>query len=149
VAGDNRKDRLMAKYIIDDPVVTIDGDDFSDHMREATIEASFAEVDLTAFGADFSEMGVGLGTATMTFEAFQDYASNSIDQNLWPIFVNKTAVTITVKPANTTTSATNPKYTMTGRLTTYNPVGGAKGDASMVTLTFVNASQTGIVRSFT
>jgi hypothetical protein len=139
----------MAKYIIDDPVVTIDGDDFSDHMREATIEASFAEVDLTAFGADFSEMGVGVGTATMTFEAVQDYASNSIDQNLWPIFINKTPVVITVKPTSAATSATNPKYTMTGRLTTYPPISGAKGDASMVTLTFVNASQTGVVRSFT
>jgi hypothetical protein len=85
----------------------------------------------------------------MTFETFQDYESNEIDQNLWPIFINKTAVVITVKPANTTTSATNPKYTMTGRLTTYNPIAGAKGDASMVTLTFVNASQTGVVRSFT
>jgi hypothetical protein len=139
----------MAKYIIDDPVVTIDGDDFSDHMREAEIEAEFAEVDLTAFGADFSEMGVGLGTAKMTFEAFQDYASNSIDQNLWPIFINKNAVTVTVKPTAASTSATNPKYTMTGRITTYSPISGAKGDASMVTITFVNASQTGIVRSFT
>jgi hypothetical protein len=139
----------MAKYIIDDPVVTIDGDDFSDHMREAAVNAEFAEVDLTAFGADFSEMGVGLGTATMEFEVFQDFASNSIDQNLWPIFINKTAVVITVRSAAAAVSATNPKYTMTGRLTTYSPISGAKGDASMVTLTFVNASQTGVVRSFT
>ena len=139
----------MGKFIIDDPVVTIDGDDFSDHMRSAAIEASFAEVDLTAFGADFSEMGVGLGTATMTFEAFQDYASNELDQNLWPIFINKTAVEITVKPATAAISAANPEYTMIGRLTTYSPLSGEKGAAAMVTLTFVNASQTGLVRSYT
>jgi hypothetical protein len=138
----------MAKFIIDDPVVTIDGDDHSDHIRSATIEASFAEVDLTAFGADFSEIGLGLGDATITFEAFQDYESNEIDQNLWPIFIAKTPVEVTVKPRNATTSATNPEYSMTAVLTSYPPFSGAKGEASMVTLTFRNSSQTGLVRSF-
>ena len=140
----------MAKFIIDDPVVTIDGDDFSDHFRSATIEASFAEVDLTAFGADFNEIGLGLGTATITLEGFQDFGSNSIDQNLWPIFISKDAVEVTVKPTAAVVSATNPEYSLPeARLSTYSPLAGAKGDASMITLTFNNAGQQGLVRSFT
>jgi hypothetical protein len=138
----------MAKYIIDDPVVTIDGDDHSDHFSSVEIEAEFEQVSVTAFGADFNEYLPGLGEATMTFEAFQDHAANELDQNMWPIFINKTPVVITVRPTSAAVSASNPKYSMTGVLTTYAPISGAKGEASTTTLTFNNAAQTGIVRSF-
>jgi hypothetical protein len=138
----------MGKFIIDDPVCTIDGDDHSDHFSSCTIEAEFEQVSVTAFGADFNEYLPGLGEATITFEAFQDFATNELDQNMWPIFINKTPVVITVRPTSAVVSASNPKYTMTGVLTTYSPIAGAKGEAATTTLTFNNASQTGIVRSF-
>jgi hypothetical protein len=138
----------MAKYIIDDPVVTIDGDDFSDTFSSVTIEAEFERVSVTGFGADFNEYLSGLGEATITIEAFQDHAANELDQNMWPIFINKNPVVITVKPTGAAISATNPKYSMTGVLTTYSPIAGAKGEASTTTLTFANASQTGVTRSF-
>lgn len=139
----------MAKYIIDDPVVTIDGDDFSDTFSSVTIEAEFERVSVTGFGADFNEYLSGLGEATITLEAFQDHAANELDQNMWPIFVNKNAVVVTVKPTSAATSATNPKYSMTATLSTYSPIAGAKGEASTTTLTFSNASQTGLTRAFT
>jgi hypothetical protein len=138
----------MAKYIIDDPVVTIDGDDHSDHFSSVTIEAEFERVSVTAFGADFNEYLSGLGEATITLEAYQDHATNELDQNMWPIFINKNAVEVTVKPTSAAVSSQNPEYSMTGVLTTYAPIAGAKGEASTTTLTFANASQTGITRSF-
>jgi hypothetical protein len=139
----------MAKYIIDDPVVTIDGDDFSDTFSSVEITAEFERVSVTGFGADFNEYLSGLGDATITLEAFQDHATNELDQNMWPIFINKTPVTVTVKPTAAAVSSQNPKYSMTGVLTTYSPISGAKGEASTTTLTFQNASQTGITRAFT
>lgn len=138
----------MGKYIIDDPVVTIDGDDHSDHFSSAAIEAEFERVSVTAFGADFNEYLSGLGEATMTFEAFQDHATNELDQNMWPIFVNKSVVEVTVRPTAAAVSSQNPEYSMMGVLSTYSPINGAKGEASTTTLTFNNASQTGITRSF-
>jgi hypothetical protein len=138
----------MAKYIIDDPVVTIDGDDHSDHFSSVTIEAEFERVSVTAFGADFNEYLSGLGEATITIEAFQDHATNELDQNMWPIYINKTPVEITVRPTSAAVSSQNPEYSMTGVLSTYAPISGAKGEASTTTLTFNNASQVGIVRSF-
>ncbi len=139
----------MAKYIIDDPVVTIDGDDFSDTFSSVEITAEFERVSVTGFGADFNEYLSGLGDATITLEAFQDHATNELDQNMWPIFINKTPVVITVRPTGSAVGSQNPKYSMTGVLTTYSPISGAKGEASSTTLTFQNASQTGITRSFT
>lgn len=141
----------MAKFVIDDPIVTIDGDDYSELFRSATVEATFAEVDATGFGADFNEILVGLGDATITLEAFQDFASNKLDQNIWPIFINKTAVEVTVRATTgAVVSATNPEYSLpAARLFSYSPIAGAKGEASMTTLTFRNSGQLGLVRSFT
>jgi hypothetical protein len=68
---------------------------------------------------------------------------------MWPIFINKTPVVVTVRPTGSAVSAQNPKYSMTGVLSTYAPISGAKGEASTTTLTFNNASQVGVVRSFT
>ncbi len=139
----------MAKYVIDDPVVTIDGDDFSDTFSSVEIEAEFERVPVTGFGADFNEYLNGLGEATITLEAFQDHATNELDQNMWPIFINKSSVIVTVKPFTGATSSTNPKYSMTATLSTYSPISGAKGEASTTTLTFSNASQAGLTRAFT
>lgn len=139
----------MAKYIIDDPVITIDGSDYSDHFSSVTIEATFAEVDVTGMGADFNEILIGLGDATITLEAFQDHAAGELDQDMWGIFINKTPVEVSVKPTSAAVSATNPEYSMTGVLTTYNPIAGAKGEASTTTLTFRNSTQGGLTKSYT
>lgn len=140
----------MAKYIIDDPVVLIDGADYSDHFSSVTIEATFAEVDVTGFGADFNEILVGIGNATITLEAFQDHAVGELDQDMWGIFINKTPVEVSVKPFNAAVSATNPEYSLPAAvLTTYNPIAGAKGEASTTTLTFRNAGQQGLVKAYT
>lgn len=139
----------MAKHI-NNPVVTIDGDDFTNYFRSCTISAEFESVDVTGFGSSFSEMIPGIGTATIELEAFQNFDSNGLDQNLWPIFANKTTVEVTVKALPGTISATNPEYSLpAAKLLTYSPVAGAVGEASTMTLTFTNAGQLGLVRSFT
>lgn len=139
----------MAKYIIDDPVVLIDGDDFSNYFSSVEIEAEFEEVEVTGFGSDFNEILVGLGDATITLEAFQNHATNGLDQNMWPIFVNKSTVEVSVRPTSAAVSSQNPEYSLPSAvLTTYNPISGAKGEASSTTLTFRNAGQLGLVRSY-
>jgi hypothetical protein len=140
----------MAKYIIDDPVVLIDGGDYSDHFSSVEIEAEFEEVPVTGFGADFNEILIGLGDATITLEAFQDHATGELDQDMWGIFINKSIVEVSVKPTSSSVSSQNPEYSLPAAvLTTYSPISGAKGEASTTTLTFRNAGQLGLVRSFT
>lgn len=139
----------MAKYIIDDPVVLIDAGDYSDHFSSVEIEASFEEVPVTGFGADFNEILIGLGDATITLEAFQDHAAGELDQDMWGIFINKSIVEVSVRPTSAAVSSTNPEYSLPAAvLTTYNPISGAKGEASTTTLTFRNAGQLGLVKSY-
>lgn len=136
-------------FVLKNPVVTIDGDDHSGEFSEVTIETTRDEVDVTAFGATYKVTLPGLGDATMTFTAFQDFGSNQLHQNLWAISQSDTPVAITVKPTSAATGATNPKFTMQGLLYTYNPLGGAVGEASTTELVFKNSSQLGIVQSYT
>lgn len=139
----------MAKFVLKNAVITIDGDDMSDHVSSVTIETTRDEVDVTAFGATNREILAGLGDATITMTVFQDFASNELDQNLWPISKSDTPVEVTVKPTSDAVSATNPEYSMMALLFNYSPIAGAVGEASTTDITFRNASSTGLVRSFT
>lgn len=139
----------MAKFVLKNAVITIDGDDHSDHISEVTIETERDEVDVTAFGASNKEILAGLGDATITMQAFQDFASNKLNQNLWALSKSDTAFEVTVKPTNAATSATNPKFTMQALLFSYSPIAGAVGEASTTELTFRNAAQAGLVQIFT
>jgi len=139
----------MAKYIIKDPVVTINGVDLSDHARSATINFAADDVDLTAFGATMKEHGKGLGDGSMSVEFFQDFASGEVDATLWPLATGTSTFAMSIKPATGAISATNPEFQMTAHLLEYSPMDGEVGAASQTTVSFVNAAQAGIVRDTT
>lgn len=139
----------MAKFVLKTPVITIDGDDHSDHISSVTIETERDEVDVTSFGATNKEILAGLGDATITIEAFQDFASNELDQNLWVLSRSDTPFEVTVKPTSAAISATNPEYSMMALMFNYSPIAGSVGEASTTSITFRNAASTGLVRSFT
>lgn len=137
----------MAKYIIRNPVLTINGVDLSNRASSAEVNSEKDVLDVTAFGAASKQKLLGLGDGTMSFEFFQDFAAASVDATLYPIHANSTEVVITVKPTNAAVSATNPLYTMTGVLPTFAPIAGDVGDASTISTEFTNSGDTGIVRT--
>lgn len=139
----------MAKFVLKTPVITVDGDDISDHVSEVTIETTRDEVDVTAFGAANKEILAGLGDATITMTVFQDFGSNEIDQNMYQHSIEDSPFEVTVKPTSAATSATNPEYSMQALLFSYSPIAGAVGEASTTELVFRNASQTGLVKAYT
>jgi hypothetical protein len=139
----------MAKFVLKNAVITVDGDDISDHVSSVTIETSRDEVDVTAFGASNREMLAGLGDATITLEVFQDFESNEIDQNMFQHSIEDSPFEVTVRPTSNAISATNPEYSMQALLFNYSPISGAVGEASTTTLTFRNAAQAGLVKAYT
>jgi hypothetical protein len=138
----------MAKYVHKNAVITVNGVDLSDHANQVTIEDGAAEVNLTGFtSAGYSEYGQGLKDCSINVTFLQDFASGSVDATLSAMYSGGTAGTIVVKPTNATVSATNPTYTMIGRLFTYGPIGGAVGDAAVVQCSFRHSGTAGIVRA--
>lgn len=136
----------MAKIVLKDAFIQIDGTDLSDHVSSVTIEDSAEEVDLTGFGADYREFGQGLKDATITATVFQDFAAASVDAVLHPLYASGGTFGVVVRPTSATKSATNPEYTLVSRLFTYSPLAGGVGEASTTDVTFRNAGTAGLQR---
>jgi len=139
----------MAKFVLKNPVVMVNSVDLSDHISQCTIETSYDDVDVTAFGSTYREILQGMGDATITLSFFQDFAAAKVDATLWPLASGGSTFPVTVKPTNAAVSSTNPRYDMTGVLLSYAPIAGSVGEASTTDVTIRNASQTGLTRNIT
>ena len=139
----------MAKIVLKDAYIKVDSTVLSDHVSSVTLEDTADEVEFTSFGANYREYGQGLKTASITLEVFQDFASGSVDAVMEPLYNSGGTFTVEVRPTSSSPSATNPKYTMVGRLFSYSPLQGAVGDANTTSVTINNAGTAGLVRGTT
>lgn len=103
--------------------------DLSDHVTEARLEAGAEMIDVTALGAtDTGRIFIpGLKTWTLNVTFQQDYAANKVDATL-SAMLGGSPVTITLKPATGSTSATNPEWSGSFVLESYTPVGNRVGE---------------------
>lgn len=137
----------MAKHVLKDAYVAINGTAISDHTSSVTIEDTADEVDFTAFTSSaYREFGQGMKDATITLTVFQDYDAAQVDAIFFPLYASGGTFTTEIRPTSAAASGTNPKYTMTSRLYSYSPVSGGVGDANTNDITIRNAGTLGLVR---
>lgn len=136
----------MAKQILRDGYIQVNGVDLSDHASSITVETNAEEVDLTSFTTSgYREFGQGFKDATITVTFFQDYASASVHQTLQPLYDSGGTFAVHVKATQSATTATNPRVTLgTARMFGYSPLAGAVGEASTMEVSFRNAGTAGI-----
>jgi hypothetical protein len=137
----------MAKIILRDAVITVDGTDLSTRANQVSIEDTADEVELTGFQSKYKEFDQGLKDATITVTFLQDFATGSVDAILQPLYANGGTFTVDVKAGTAATSATNPKYSLLSRLYSYGAIGGAIGDALTIQATFRNGGTVGVTRA--
>lgn len=106
----------------------IDGHDLSTHVYESSLTAEREEIDITAHQGGGKETTTGIATWAIEITLAQDYDAGSVDDVLWPLFVNASQFTVVMKPDAGAVSQTNPSYTATCFLATYPPLGGKVGD---------------------
>lgn len=69
----------------------------------------------------------------------QDYAATNVEATIYPLV--GTTTTLAIKALSSSTSATNPLYTITGAfLASHTPVAGAVGELAMTSLTFTGGT---------
>jgi hypothetical protein len=138
----------MAKVVLNDARIEVDGNDISDHVSEVTVETTRDEVDVTAFGAANKETLAGLGDATISITAFQDFAATELDSILWPLSTDNVPFSVRVRQSSDPISATNPEYRLEESLMFgYSPIAGSVGEASTTEVEFRNAGQGGLTRA--
>lgn len=142
----------MAKHVLNNAAlqVTVAGTAYnlSDHCSQVALEDTAEEVDVSSFGpAQYREFLQGMKDANVTATLFNDYASGNVDSCLSACYSSATAFTVNVWPNGTTTSATNPKFTISAQSYSYSPINGAVGDANSTDVTFRNAGTAGLTRA--
>ena len=137
----------MPKHVLRNPLITVNGVDLSNQARSCTITTTRPEVDVTSFGDSFMSFVGGIPDATIEVEYFQNFDAGKVDATHWPLVNSDTAFPVAVRDVNAAGSSTNPTFTMTALLLgDYNPIQGDVGAAETTTVTYRNASSTGITR---
>lgn len=136
----------MAKLVLRDCFIEVDGVNFSSHVSSVTINLSKDEIDTTNFGGDGRERAHGLKDDSFELTFQQDYDANSVDDTLYPLWDDETEFVVKVRPRSSATSSNNPEYSATCILLEYTPLAGDVGDLSTTDVTFP-AQRQGIARA--
>jgi hypothetical protein len=141
----------MAKYIIKDAVLFVDGHDLSDRVASVSVIMEGDDVDVSTMGTGVHEHLTGLRNDRIEVTFLSDFAANKVDAVLYELLAtadSQPEFPVYVKPFDAAVSSTNPKYaTPRAILNSYQPIAGNVGDRSEVTVTFF--SNEAITRTYT
>jgi len=116
----------MAKLSTDDYSITINSNDFSDHLVNVDLPLEKASYDATGFGMGWQEQVMSpIKGGEVTLEFHQNYAASKINAIIWPLFIGSGYATVVAKPTSGGVSPTNPSFTAVCVPRQYKPIGGA------------------------
>jgi hypothetical protein len=124
----------MAKFVLTNPEITVNSVDLSSHIGSVTVSESYAEVATTAFGDTAVTRIAGLGDHSVSLDFHEDFASSQVFGTIADLVGSTT--TVTVKPVNETTSATNPSFSMTVLVTEWPLLNGSVGELASASVTW-------------
>lgn len=125
----------MARLVLTNAYVTINGVNLSDHIASITLTTTDDVVDTTAFSSTAARTRVaGLADNSVALEFHQDYATSSVEATIYPLVGSTTAVVI--KPNGSTTAADNPSYSFTALVSEWTPLAGSVGELATASVTW-------------
>ena len=124
----------MAKFVATDYNITIGGDDLSTSLAAVTLDITVEEQDTTAFGNTARTRIGGLQDGSVSLDFHQDFAADSIDATLFPLL--GTTVVIVIKPTDAAVGVTNPVYTFSALVTSYQPFASSVGDLATLSISW-------------
>lgn len=125
----------MAAFVLTDAYIALNGSDRSAYIKQVALNVETAEQDVTDFadaGWTVPISGLKSGSLALTFN--QDVAASQIDSIMWPLL--GTTVSFEVRATNAAVGASNPKYTGSILVTSWNPITGSVGDVAEVSVTY-------------
>lgn len=136
----------MAKLVLRDCYIDVNGFDFSDHASAVTISLKKNGVDTTNFSGGGKEQVAGLKDDTIEVTLQQDFDPASVDAVLYPLWDTEIEFPVKIRPRAGATSASNPQYSATCILLEYEPLTGKVGDLSETKVNFPT-QRSGVTRS--
>ena len=108
--------------------------DLSDHVVSVELPFDIEKLDATAMGADTKHSAAGLRDHSIKVTLLQDYAASKVDVTLGVDAAANPAPSRTVvfKADTGAVAATNPSWTCTAFIASYNPLAGSVGELQQV-----------------
>ena len=131
----------MSKIVLTNAYVVFEGtNDFSDLISSITLSTVHDVLDVTPVqtGQIYKEVIAGVGTNSVSFDFYQDFADNSLEEffNGDGTVVSRigTKVSCVVRPLNAPKSQTNPEYQFEALVTEWTPLNAAVGQLSTISV---------------
>lgn len=125
----------MAKLVLTNAVVKINGTDYSQNVNQIELSATADEIDTTAFSSSgWRTVTGGLKSSSVTLSFHNDFAAAGLDSTLWGLF--NTLATVVVIPNGTAVGSGNPSYSFTALVNNVTPISAAVGDLVVQNLTW-------------
>jgi hypothetical protein len=113
--------------------------DFSDHISSITLGTVHETIDTTEVGQVYRRVIAGLGTNSVNFEFYQDFATNSVEDIIYDWI--GTRVLCRIKPTTSSVSSTNPEYEFQVLITEWTPLNAGVGQISTINVNWpINGS---------
>jgi hypothetical protein len=127
----------MARLVLTNAFVTINGVNLSDHIASITLTTTDDVIETTAFGTTARTRIGGLADNSVAFEFHQDYAAANVEATIngSPSLVG-TVTAVVVKPNGATTAADNPAYSFNCLISEWTPLNGAVGELATASVTW-------------
>jgi hypothetical protein len=127
----------MARLVLTNAFVTINGVNLSDHIASITLTTTDDVIETTAFGTTARTRVGGLADNSVALEFHQDYAASSVEATIngSPSLVG-TVTAVVVKPNGSTTAADNPAYSFNALVSEWTPLNGAVGELATASVTW-------------
>lgn len=130
----------MASKVLTNAYISLNSNDLSTYVTSVTLDYSADMPEDTTMGDDTHVMVAGgLKNWSVSLEFNNDYTSASLDSILFPLV--GTTFPVILRPDTAVVGVSNPQYTGTGVLESYNPINGAVGDLAKASVT-INAAGT-------
>jgi hypothetical protein len=125
----------MAKMVLLAEYVSIGGNDLSAYAKKAEVSVEVEEKDVTTYASlGWKEVLGGLKSGTLACEFKQDFAATKLDSIMWPLL--GTVVAFEVRADQAVVGTSNPKYTGSVLIKSWNPVSGSVGDDASVSVSY-------------
>jgi IMP cyclohydrolase len=127
----------MARIVLTNAFITINGVNLSDHIGSVTLTTTDDIIETTAFGNSARTRIGGLADNSVAFEFHQDYAAASVEATInGTSSLVGTVTAVVVKPNGATTAADNPAYSFNCLISEWTPLNGAVGELATASVTW-------------
>lgn len=138
----------MAKHILYNASVVLNGVDLSDHVESVSyVPTTNGQAAAAMSEAEDYEMPGTRKLSDITLNMYQDFAASKVYQTLQPLWTARSTFNATIKPDAGANATTNPAFTVPVFIRTFPFVAGNRGDRHMTQLVLAPAGLSSIATS--